>query len=818
MAGGMGSLVSKLLAKDEAAMQNQQPDGISLSSDGNSLFTGMPVPQAAFTIQPPGAQVNTPQNSQPLPNLAQEAPPTSANQSGSLSLDLDLGDTAPDTASTSKESSLQLSDNDASHLYPSGENANPQAQQPIAEENFFIAEHPQPQQYPNDAGHDDNNLSIAIADDDFTLNNPLGSPISRPLKEDTGTHSTGEEPLPIVDLSTGDIVDLSLDDDSASDNPPLSLEPVTDEDAFELTPLPLDKGNEIDDTSLPFLNDEQDHNLDFSISIDSDDTHQPESQWEAEAVELDFSGDTNINTTNDDWLSNLATDENQTTDDWLGSTTDTPSSTHHQHEDTEDDWLGDTSEPAPFMDEEVNAKPQNLNPSIEIAPDLFDDEVNEAPLELELNPSQSLDDDNIFTEEDMPNWLNADATSPNEVALSDKNLQEPHLEITPATDMMTPEDITLPNAEIASYPTIEPLIISSEDVAQYYPEDDELADVGQPVSSIMLPDSDDDSVFDEFDNTTQLNVASTSQSKPSLQQVSSETAGNHNLPDSPLALLEPFHGDDDWNLSLPTDMATPQSSTATTTNLNGNDDFVLETNFDSTDSNLDGFSDSFSLTLPDELASQSADLPSTPIETSKTRPDMLDLPVWLTNADDATASLEGNDVTNSVTPQPNNSFIESEQNSQEFPSLGFDDEDAVDLFDDDELISNMADEQADTETALPATSSPIAAAHEPQPETATTHENILFKKQLTDTLMVRVVSQPDGVVALIAHDNRHQTPKTLRQLPKGMVPGDAIITAGKDMRLRSCTIYRIEIGHWTGLFGQDDASGELSFRDEILMD
>jgi hypothetical protein len=197
---------------------------------------------------------------------------------------------------------------------------------------------------------------------------------------------------------------------------------------------------------------------------------------------------------------------------------------------------------------------------------------------------------------------------------------------------------------------------------------------------------------------------------------------------------------------------------------------------------------------------------------------MLDLPVWLTNADDTTAALEGNDANNSVTPQPDTSIIESEQDALEFPSLGFDDEDAVDLFDGDELISNMADEQADTETALPATSSPIAAAHEPQPETATTHENILFKKQLTDTLMVRVVSKPDGVVALIAHDNRHQTPKTLRQLPKGMVPGDAIITAGKDMRLRSCTIYRIEIGHWTGLFGQDDASGELSFRDEILMD
>lgn len=812
MAGGMGSLVSKLLAKDEAATQNQQTDGISLSSDGNSLFTGMPVPQAAFTIQPPGASTSTDQqHSQPLPNLAQEAPQTSANQNDSLSLDLDLGDNAPD----SKEGSLQLSDNDASHLYPSGESTNPPTQQPITEENFFIAEHPQP----NDAGHDDNNLSIAIADDDFTLNNPLGSPISRPLEEDTAAHSTGEEPLPIVDLSTGDIVDLSLDDDSASDNPPLSLEPVTDEDAFKLTQLSLDNNNETDDMSLPFLSDEQDHNLDFSVSTDSDDTHQANTQWGAEAVELDFSDDVSINTTNDDWLSNPATDENQTTEDWLGNTAGTTPSAHHQQEDTEDDWLGDTSEPAPVMDDEINAEPQNMNQGIEIAPDLFDDEANEAPIELELNPGQSLEDDTFSTEEDMPDWLNAHATQPNEAVIGDNNLHTSHLEATHALDVMAPEDIILPSAETTSYPTIEPLIISSEDVAQYYPEDDELADVGQPVSSIMLPDSDDESVFDEFDNTTQLNVASTIQSTPSpnlsLQLAGPETAGSHSLPDSPLALLEPFDGDDDWNLSLPTDMSPSHSSEATTTELNGDDDFALETSFDSNDTNLDGFSDSFSLTLPDDLASQSADLPSTPIETSETRPDMLDLPVWLTNADDTTASLEGNDANNSVTPQPDTSIIESEQDALEFPSLGFDDEDAVDLFDGAELISNMVDEQADE------TSSPIAAANEPQPETienATTHENILFKKQLTDALMVRVVSKPDGVVALIAHDNRHQAPKTLRQLPKGMVPKDAIITAGKDMRLRSCTIYRIEIGHWIGLFGQDDASGELSFRDEILMD
>lgn len=671
MAGGLGDLAAKLLPKKEKPQVNQAPsDGVG---QHGSLFSGLAVPQANFQIGQ-GTPQQTKKNIQPLapppePIEVSQLEGVSASEEDNPLLALD--DYGLDIPVTETPDGT-LSGDTAAQLYPTGELPDNDSPLPIVEESFFVAD---PQT--------------------FDDGSPLGSPIVDNHDEPTPVEEA-DTSLPIVDLSTGDVV-----------TPPPAIE-----------------------TESPFTDEFSDNEPLVSKSILDADPFSDENLSESSEI---------LQRDDDHWLS----DEETTIHD-------TPTAAES------DDWLAEsviasTSEPMlteqavdPFADETASS----ITPS---EPDSTDDNWLAEPVAETLQTEASLTLDLSTTDDFQPGDLSSET-----VVLDNPLGDDPDIEVMELSSIEDnqPVDVTVVTTTIP----VDDLPLTSDDVAAYYPQHHELneqgEELGTPVSSVVLP------------NGCQ---AETPDISPPTPLGSNETLTE--LPDSPLSLLDnDDFTDDTWGLTLPTQHSAGNETTGESENFENAGHTFNDDDF------LDG-SDGFALTLPSVLE------PPTPTPVNEGKPATDDLPHWLTEPASPAQPLPELSAETLETSTANGTPEALVTGGSE---------------------TNCELTESPTEPSVVEEADPLP----PQP---------LFQQAVTEKLTVTVLpADPTTGQVLVQAINNNDT-VTLRQLPQGLVPTGVTIRVNKEMDLRTATLYRIEIGRWTGLFAQDNATGGIEFRDELLV-
>ncbi len=739
--------------------QQAEEDNIPPQQGGHriSQFTGQAVPAIELNLgaPPPGLH-------QPLPPTPPTNPPSAPEPPTEIP-------PAADTITTAAADPAPPNA-DMTALYPTG------ATDSAVEEDFFIAPPTGPATLPgpelDDTGFDAG-MDLGLGGD-LSLGEPLDAATDN---FDDTLHTTTEAdptPLPMVDLSTGSVVDEP------------TIEPTENvEPAPEL--LPLETGTELagtDPDAQEFLQD-----IDPPFDITHDDVGAPfdEIGQGATAQLLD------VTPINDDVDMGMAVTNDTAAED--------------------DDFLLDndpspTLSPSPLGDDTTSddvAIWDDLNTANETPPpantdaflDGFEDTttpsppINEGLEGFDLGDDLSFDDatadgDDAIWGLNTPTETEA-ATNHTANPVDDTIDDGPLLELSaPDANTITITDtIELHNTTYLE--TAEEVALSSEDMAAFYPQHHELDAHGMPASSVVLPPD------------TPVHHSPLSQAPLPASHIA----------DAPLDMLDTFTpDDDDWALDAiaPADvtlapLTQAESAAIVASALPADDPSVSTAPIDEPTTTPpsqgewfedDGFSlsdDTTTLPMPTPI-----DGPE-PIERDDTPPSPpLETPVTHTQLHPSTDTLDA-----AVLPLTDSAIDAPSTTTDPTPE------------------PLAPDPVPSAETIEPEPVLHTESVPEPEPITDPDTYAPLFTRNINPTLTVSLTQVPNAreKLALWATNPTSGQQTELKTLPLGLLPADTNrIRVSPEARLKNKTIYRVDLVRWKGLFSQSD-DGSFEFRDEL---